>query len=103
MKDVQWTATARRTLYETSDFIIKIWNSTVNEEFLQQLDYRINQLQQNPELGVSFKKTQIRRLLIHKTVSLYYMDTTRYIKLLVIWDNRQDPNKLLEKLIDSNN
>lgn len=103
MIEVQWTETARKTLQETSDFIIELWNANINEEFIRQLDYRIKQLQNNPELGSSFENSQIRRLIVHKTVSLFYINTAQYIKLLVIWDNRQDPDKLLEKLIDANN
>ena len=102
MKEVQWTETARKTLQETSDFIFELWNSKINEEFLEQLDYRITQLQNNPELGPTFENTQIRKLVIHKSVSLFYINTPQYIRLLVIWDNRQDPVRLLEKLTDAN-
>lgn len=102
MKEVQWTETARRTLQETSDFILELWNTDVNEEFVEQLDYRITQLQNNPELAPAFENTQIRRLIIHRTVSLFYVNTPQFIKILVIWDNRQDADRLLEKLTDAN-
>ena len=101
MKEVRWTETAKQTLQETSDFILELWNERIKEEFLDQLEYRIGQLQHNPELGPSFAKTNFRKLLVHKTVSLYYVNKSEYIKLLVIWDNRSDPDKLLEKLINA--
>ena len=47
MKEVRWTETGIITLQETSDFILELWNSDVIEEFLEQLDYRIKQLQKN--------------------------------------------------------
>ena len=103
MKEVQWTETARKTLQETSDFILELWNTQVNEKFIDQLDYRISQLQRNPELGPTFENTNFRRLIIHKTTSLFYINDTNYIKLLVIWDNRQDPDQLFKKLADANN
>lgn len=102
MKEVRWTKTSRITLKETSDFIIKKWNLDINERFLDQLEYRITQIQQNPELGPLFDNSKIRRLVIHKTVSLFYIDTPQYLKLLVIWDNRQDPKSLLAKLNNAN-
>jgi len=71
MKEVQWTETAIRTLQETSDFILELWSTDVNKEFVEQLDYRIGQLQNNPELAPAFENTHIRRLIIHKTVSLF--------------------------------
>ncbi len=102
MKEVQWTETARKSLQETSDFILELWNSKINDRFIEQVDYRIEQIKQNPELGPSFENTNFRRLTIHKTVSLFYVDEPKYIKLLVIWDTRQDPDQLLEKLTDAN-
>lgn len=102
MKKVQWTETARRTLQETSNFILELWSTDVNEEFVEQLDYRISQLQNDPELAPTFENTPIRRLIIHRTVSLFYVNTPQFIKILVIWDNRQDADRLLEKLTDAN-
>lgn len=102
MKEVQWTETARKTLKETSNFILERWSSDVVEEFVEQLDYRITQLQNNPELTPAFENTLIRRLIIHRTVSLFYIDTPQFIKILVIWDNRQDADRLLEQLTDAN-
>lgn len=72
MKEVRWTETAKQTLNETSDFILQLWNEEVEENFLDQLEYRIGQLQQNPELGPEFEKTNFRKLVIHKTVLVLY-------------------------------
>lgn len=60
MKEVRWTETARKTLQETSEFILEIWDKDVHEEFVDQLDYRIKQLRINPELGPPFRDSQIR-------------------------------------------
>lgn len=98
MKDVLWTRTARKSLQETSEFILELWNSKIKEEFIEQLDYRIKQIQHNPEIAPKYKDKQIRRLVIHKTVSLFYTETPGYIKLLLIWDTRQDSDRLLDKL-----
>ncbi len=102
MKEVRWTQTARQTLHETSEFILDLWNEQVKENFLDQLEYRIEQLQNNPELGQAYENTIFRKLIIHKTISLFYVNKSDFIKLLVIWDNRSDPNQLLEKLTDAN-
>lgn len=98
MKEVRWTETARRTLQETSDFVLDVWGADVNEKFIEQLDYRITQLRDNPELAPAFENTQIRRLIIHKTVSLFYVNTAEFIKILVVWDNRQDADRLRKKI-----
>ena len=100
MKEVRWTKTARVTLQETSKFIQLVWNDQVNQKFLNQLEFRISQLQVNPELGPAIEGTAYRRLNIHKTVSLFYTNEIEYIRLLVIWDNRSNPDLMLKKLSD---
>lgn len=102
MKEVRWTETAKLTLKETSHFIIELWNDKVNQNFLDQLEYRIGQLKLNPELGPAFENSTVRRLVIHKTVSLFYTDNDEFIKLLVIWDTRSDPDQLHEKITLAN-
>ena len=98
MKKVLWTPIARDSLKETVHFITELWNDEVADAFLSQLDYRIEQIQQNPELAPTFKNSDFRQLVIHKSVSLFYRDYSKYLKILLIWDNRQDPVQLLEKL-----
>lgn len=100
MKEVRWTKTAKLTLQETSDFITENWGTGANQNFIDQLDYRIAQLQRNPKLGPLFSAAGYRKLVIHKHTSLFYIDHTQFIKLLVIWDNRSNPDQLLKKFTE---
>lgn len=102
MKRAIWTPVGKNSLKETVNFISKLWNSRVKNKFLNQLDYRIEQIQQNPELAPRFKNSEFRQLLIHKSASLFYKNYPGYLKLLLVWDNRQNPAHLLEKLTASN-
>ena len=102
MKKVVWAPTARRSLRRTSDFIVERWNDQVKKEFLNQLNFRIEQIQRNPELAPTFEDSEIRKLVIHKSVSLLYLNQPKKIKLLLIWDNGQNPAELYRKIIDAN-
>lgn len=102
MKKAVWTPVAGKSLQQTVDFLSELWNDQIVNEFLNQLDYRIAQIQSNPELAPAFRGSDFRQLQIHKTVSLFYRNYPHYIKLLLVWDNRQDPAGLLEKLFDAN-
>jgi plasmid stabilization system protein ParE len=102
MKKVIWTPTARKSLQQVTDFISGLWDEEVTNEFLSQFDYRIEQIQRNPELAPTFKNSEIRQLLIHKTVCLFYRNYSEYIKLLLVWDNRQNPAQLFEQLTNEN-
>jgi plasmid stabilization system protein ParE len=97
MKEVKWTETAIKSLKETSDFILEHWETDVNESFVEQLNHRITQVQNNPELAPAYENSSIRRLIIHRNVSLFYVNTPQLIKILLIWDNRQDADSLLSK------
>lgn len=99
MKKVFWTETAKITFQKTTEFVRKVWDEKVLEELLEVFDYRISQVRKNPEIGVRYTNTPFRRLVIHKTVSVFYKVDEDSIRLLVIWDNRQDPEQLLAHLL----
>lgn len=101
-KKVIWSPTARKSLRRTSNFISELWNEQVKSEFLNQLNFRIEQIQTNPELAPTYEDSEVRKLVIHKSVSLYYMNLPEHLRLLLVWDNRQDPAKLYRQLIDAN-
>lgn len=92
---------ARRSLRQTSDFIFEVWNEQVRAEFINQLNFRIAQIQKNPELAPTFEDSEIRKLVIHKSVSLFYQNFSEHVRLLLIWDNRQNPAELYRKLTDA--
>ena len=102
MKKIIWTPLARMSLQQAADFLSEIWSDQVVDEFLSQLDYRIAQIQRNPELAPTFIGSEFRQLVIHKSTSLFYRNYPEYIKLLLIWDNRQNPAQLLKKLNSAN-
>ncbi len=102
MKKVLWTPLAKDSLVETAKFISELWNEQVVDDFLSRLDYKIEQIQDHPELGPSFKNSPYRQLLIHESVTLFYRNYPEYLKLLLIWDNRQNPALLFEKLTGAN-
>ncbi len=98
MKRVFWTPLAKESLQETVDFIGKRWNENIVDDFLDRLDHRISQIQQNPELAPPFTDSKFRQLLIHQTVSLFYRDYPDHIRLVLVWDNRQNPEVLNKAL-----
>ena len=86
------------SLDETTKFIEQQWNQEIADIFLDKLDERIGQLQDNPELGPVYKQTEFRRLLIHRLVTLYYAIEDDFINLVLVWANKQGPEELRKKL-----
>jgi len=102
MKKLIWTPTAIRSLQLIIDFLEEIWNQKVIDAFLNKLDFRIEQIKINPELAPTFENSDLRQLLIHKSVSLFYRNSPEHLKILLIWDNRQNSTELFRKLTDAN-
>ena len=95
---VYWTPLAIKSLKETRKFILKHWDNKVLEHFLDLIDKRIEQVQISPKIAPLILKTTYRKLVIHKNVSLFYIDESSRIKVLLVWDNRQDPKELKRRL-----
>ncbi len=98
-----WTPIGLESLREAQAFILEHWNQQVLEYFLDLIDKRIDQLKSNPKLAPIIESTEYRKLLIHKNVSIFYTLEPEIIKILLVWDNRQDPRTLKEKLTNANN
>ncbi|WP_077353248.1 type II toxin-antitoxin system RelE/ParE family toxin [Algoriphagus sp. A40] len=89
---------AIQTLQETVNFLRNSWNDGIVDKFYDLVDQKIDRVQDNPNIGFKVKNSQIRRILVHPNISLFYVSKSTQIKILLIWDNRQDPKDLNEKL-----
>jgi len=62
---------------------------------LKRIDTNILTIQKFPNIGKQYKKGPIRQTIIGD-FSIFYTSNYKYIQILLIWDNRQNPNKLNE-------
>lgn len=96
---VFWTPLAKESLQQVVEFLDIRWPTATVEKVLDAIDATIEQVQHQPYLGKVFPKEPIRRVLIHPHLSLFYEIKPKSIELLLVWDNRQDPDKLRSKLL----
>jgi plasmid stabilization system protein ParE len=99
---VYWTPLAIKSLEESQAFILEHWDEEILDKYLDLIDARIEDLKINPEIAPIIGETSYRKMFIHKNISFFYTLEPEFIKLLLIWDNRQDPKKLKEKLTVAN-
>lgn len=97
-KKIFWTPIGLESLKESQAFVLKHWNQKVLEHFLNLIDKRVEQLMLNPELAPIINSTEYRKLVVHKNISIFYIIDSNIIKILLVWDNRQDPIALRNKL-----
>jgi len=101
-RKIFWTPIGLESLKEVQLFILEHWNQQVLEYFLDLIDKRIDQLKSNPKLAPIIESTEYRKLMVHKNVSIFYTLESEIIKILLVWDNRQDPKIIKEKLKGAN-
>ena len=82
--------------------MIKTWSEKIFDKFSKQLTNTLDLLKENPNLGQTLDDGIFCRLILHKNSSLFYKIELDYIKLLLIWDNRQDPTKVKKRLTAAN-
>ena len=94
-KSVVWTETAIKQRRD----ILKYWtlrnkSTLYAEKLLGLIKERIDSIIKNPEAG---KPTShlITREAAMGNFSIYYKTSSQYIIITAFWDNRQDPEKIL--------
>ena len=56
----------------------------------------------SPTARRSLRRTSDFILVIHQSVSMFYLNFTEHVRILMIWDNRQNAAELYRKLTDAN-
>jgi plasmid stabilization system protein ParE len=94
-KQVIWSPQSENDFSNILEYLLQNWDTKVVIRFIDIVDELINQITFNPkQFPVIQKKKKIRKCVITKHNSLYYRERRRYIDILRIYDNRQDPRKL---------
>lgn len=101
-KKIFWTPIGLESLREAKVFILEHWNNKVLEHFLDLIDKRVEQLTLNSQLAPIIDSTEYRKLVIHKNISVFYAEYSERVKILLVWDNRQNPRVLKAKLTNAN-
>jgi plasmid stabilization system protein ParE len=100
MAKVLWTVYAKESLQLTLDFLEVQWGYEYKEELINLIDKRIQQVVLNPNITPVLEGTSYKKLLIHKHLTIFYSILSNTIKILLVWDNRQNPDHL-EKTLTS--
>lgn len=92
---VTWSPTARISYNHILEYLDEKWTIKEIEAFINRTEEVVSFICNNPLLYPYSRESDTHRCVLLKQVSLFYRIKTNYIELLVFWDNRQDPAKLL--------
>jgi plasmid stabilization system protein ParE len=92
---IVWSPTARLTYYKILEYLVENWTFNELEVFIDRTEEVISHICENPFLYPYSALSDTHKCVLVKQVSLFYRVKSTTIELLVFWDNRQDPTKLL--------
>jgi len=97
MRSIEWSPKAEADYYAIIDYLLKNWSVKEAQYFIDQV-YEIEAILKQG--NVDFKKASYRNIRIatlskHNSILYLILSKTR-VKLIHIWDNRQNPSKLFK-------
>jgi hypothetical protein len=92
---IVWSPLARRTYLDVLEYLEEEWTFREIERFVLRTEEALTHIKTNPSLYPYSKKSDTHKCILVKQVSLIYRVKGSVAELLVFWDNRQDPARLL--------
>ena len=90
---VKWSEEARFQVEEIIDFLNYRWTEKEAKEFILKTEGVIKVIIGHPYLYPASNYNQIRKAVITKQTSLFYLIRKEEIFLVTFWDNRQNPTR----------
>ncbi|MBX3009840.1 MAG: type II toxin-antitoxin system RelE/ParE family toxin [Melioribacteraceae bacterium] len=92
---IQWSDRAIFDLQNIIDYLLYKWTEKEVRNFVRKLDKRLELISINPRLfPKTSKRKNVRRSVLTKHTVIYYETSTDTIKIVTLFDTRQDPKKL---------
>jgi len=86
---------AERKIEKLFDYLIENWSFKVKSDFVKKLDKNISLIRSQPEIFPhSHKYPNLRKCVVTRQTTLFFKFTDKEIRILTIFDTRQNPDKL---------
>ena len=80
-------------------YLVENWSEKVKRDFVKELDRSIAVIKVYPKgFTESKKEPGLRKCVVTKQTTLYFRFDSKKIYIVTIFDNRQDPKKLMNDL-----
>jgi len=90
-----WSDNALRNLKSIISYLEDVWTEKEIRKFVQLFNRQLSLIQTNPYLfSLSQKSINLRKAVLSKQISVYYQIETDHVRLISLFHNRQNPNKI---------
>jgi plasmid stabilization system protein ParE len=94
-REVILTPTAERDLFNIVGYLTSEWGLTVANNFIDRFEQVLVLLAESPGIFQFVDRVKkVQKCVITKHNTLYFKETDESIKIITIFDTRQDPEKL---------
>jgi arsenate reductase-like glutaredoxin family protein len=90
---VKWTKEAKVTYQNVLDYLKENWTQKELQKFVAKTDSILSIISYQPYAFKASAHKTVRKAVINKQNSLFYLIRDSDIYLLSFWDNRRDPKK----------
>jgi plasmid stabilization system protein ParE len=93
-----WADEALNNLKGIIDYLENRWTEREIKKFAQLLDKQLILIKNNPYVFVeSDKSNGLRKSVLSRQTTIYYRIIDYEIRIITLFDNRQNPNRLINK------
>ena len=97
-KPIFWSPLSVNDFSKILDYLNFHWDENVVRHFIDVTESNLEQISINPrQYPIIYRKKKIRKCVLTKHNSLFYMESKTQIDILRIYDTRQDPDNLIFK------
>jgi len=94
-KPIIWSPLSQKDFESISEYLHDNWDDKVVNLFIEITDKLVLHISINPrQFPIIHKKKKIRKCVITKHNTLFYLDRKDFVDILRIYDTRQNPQKL---------
>lgn len=95
MRNIEFTLRAEKSFENILSYIETKWSTKRKIDFLKKFDKSILAILLHPEsFPCSEKNKMIRKCVLTRQTTFYYVFSSEKITIINVFDTRQDPNKL---------
>jgi plasmid stabilization system protein ParE len=96
--NIEWSEEAIDNLRNIIEYLQENWTIKELRTFSKKLDEQVELIRRKPATYKASKRLQgTRECVVTKHNTLFYVYDESTVFIAVLWDNRQNPNKLKEK------
>jgi len=96
IRKVKLSKRAEKKLGNLLEYLEITWSEKVKKDFIKKLDKSLDNIKKNPDI---FSQTDtikgLHKYIVTKQTTLFYKYDDNAIYIVTLFDNRQDPKKLI--------